>query len=171
MRNGCDSDSRCGLACDASTRDTKSLAMWVERCEPLRFGPRIPFCAADALWGGVTHTSDQISKHCGQCSWVAIEVAIYRMGNGPGAQIPEKWKENGKWPHARNGREMAAEMEKWTPKWDFGLILAIFSISAAIFRPFRAWGHFPFSFPFFRDFCSGPVSHSVNGHFNRNSWV
>ena len=36
MRNGCDSDSRCGLACDASTRDAKSLAMWVERCEPLR---------------------------------------------------------------------------------------------------------------------------------------
>ena len=52
---------------------------------------------------------------------------------------------------------------KWTQKWDFGLILAFFSISAAIFWPFQAWGHFPFSFPFFRDFCSGPVSHSVNG--------
>ena len=38
MRNACDSDSRCGLACDASTRDAKSLAMWVERCEPLRCG-------------------------------------------------------------------------------------------------------------------------------------
>ena len=25
----------CGLACDASARDAKSLAMWVERCEPL----------------------------------------------------------------------------------------------------------------------------------------
>ena len=36
MRNACDSDSRCGLACDASARDAKSLAMWVERCEPLR---------------------------------------------------------------------------------------------------------------------------------------
>ena len=35
MRAACDSDSRCGLACDASTRDAKSLAMWVERCEPL----------------------------------------------------------------------------------------------------------------------------------------
>ena len=31
----CDSDSRCGLACDASVGDAKSLAMWVERCEPL----------------------------------------------------------------------------------------------------------------------------------------
>ena len=27
-------NSRCGLACDASARDAKSLAMWVERCEP-----------------------------------------------------------------------------------------------------------------------------------------
>ena len=103
--------------------------------------------------------------------WVAIEVAIYRMGNGPEQKSRKNGKENGKWPHARNGRKMAAEMEKWTQKWDFGLILAIFSISAAIFRPFRAWGHFPFSFPFFRDFCSGPVSHSVNGYFNRNPWA
>ena len=38
MRNACDSDSHCGLACDASARDAKSLAMWVERCEPLRTG-------------------------------------------------------------------------------------------------------------------------------------
>ena len=30
------------------------------------FGPRIPsFCAADALWGGITHTLGQISKHVG----------------------------------------------------------------------------------------------------------
>ena len=35
MRNACDSDSRCGLVCDASTCDSKSLAMWVERCRPL----------------------------------------------------------------------------------------------------------------------------------------
>ena len=36
MRNACDSDSRFSLACDASARDAKSLAMRVERCEPLR---------------------------------------------------------------------------------------------------------------------------------------
>ena len=36
MPKACESDSRCGSACDASTRDAKSLAMWVERCEPLR---------------------------------------------------------------------------------------------------------------------------------------
>ena len=35
MRNACDSDSRCGLACDASARDAKSLAIRVERCKPL----------------------------------------------------------------------------------------------------------------------------------------
>ena len=87
---------------------------------------------------------------------------------GPEQKSRKNGKENGKWPPARNGQKMATEMEKWTQKWEFGLILAIFSILAAIFRPFRAGGHFPFSFPFFRDFCSGPVSHSVNGHFNRN---
>ena len=42
MRNACDSDSRCGLACDASTRDAKSLAMRVERCEPLSLNRRGP---------------------------------------------------------------------------------------------------------------------------------
>ena len=39
MRNACDSDSRCGLACDASSRDAKSLAMRLERCEPLSVTP------------------------------------------------------------------------------------------------------------------------------------
>ena len=29
------------------------------------FGPRIPFCSADSLWGGVTHTFGQVSKHVG----------------------------------------------------------------------------------------------------------
>ena len=36
MQNACDSDFRCDLACDASVGETKSLAKWVERCEPLR---------------------------------------------------------------------------------------------------------------------------------------
>ena len=36
MRNVCGSDSRCGLACDATACDAKSLAIRVERCEPLR---------------------------------------------------------------------------------------------------------------------------------------
>ena len=62
---------------------------------------------------------------------------------------------------------MATEMEKWPPKWDFGHFFAIFSISVAIFRPFQAGGHFPFSFPFSLGFCAGPVSHSVDGHRTR----
>ena len=36
MRNACNSDSRSGLARDGSARSAKSLAMWAERCEPLR---------------------------------------------------------------------------------------------------------------------------------------
>ena len=32
--------------------------------------------------------------------------------------------------------------------------MACFSMSLAIFRPFQAWAHFPFSFPFSRDFCA-----------------
>ena len=89
--------------------------------------------------------------------------------NGPGAKIPEKWERKWKmaprpkWP--KNGRRNG----KMDPKMGFWPDFDPFSISAAIFRPFQAWGHFPFSFPFFRDFCSGPVSHSVNGHFDRNS--
>ena len=57
---------------------------------------------------------------------VAIEVAIYRMGNRPDTKSPgeiinlQNGKENGKSFQARNVRKMAAEMEKWTPKWDFG---------------------------------------------------
>ena len=38
MWDACDSDSRCGLACDASACDAKSLATWVEQCKPLRSG-------------------------------------------------------------------------------------------------------------------------------------
>ena len=41
MRNACNSNSetRCGLTCDGSARDAKSLAMLVERCEPIGFPP------------------------------------------------------------------------------------------------------------------------------------
>ena len=55
MRNACDSDSRCGLACDASARDVKSLAIRVERCEPLSprlSGPRSSFGGVQNFSGG-----------------------------------------------------------------------------------------------------------------------
>ena len=97
---------------------------------------------------------------------IASAVAIYRMGNRSGAKNTGKMgkkMENGPRP------EMA---EKWPPKWKnemgFGPFFLYFSISAAIFRPFQAGGHFPFSFPFSPDFCAGPVSHSVDGHRRRN---
>ena len=86
------------------------------------------------------------------------------MGNGPGAKIPEKWEENGKKMENGPRPEMAIKMEKWTRKSDFGLILAI---SVFFFSAISGVGPFSIFFPFFWDFCSGPVSHSVNGHFNR----
>ena len=36
IRNACDLDSRCGLACDATACNAKLLAIQVERCEPPR---------------------------------------------------------------------------------------------------------------------------------------
>ena len=94
------------------------------------------------------------------------------MGNWPGAKIPEKWArtwENGPTP------EMA---ERWPPKWkkwpksgQNPNFLSIFPFWLPFFGHLSAisgLGHFPFSFPFFPDFCSGPVSHFVNAHFNRN---
>ena len=57
----CDSDSRCGLACDASAHDAKSLAMWVERCEPL----------------SINHTQHNLSlRQCklapSKCEWIGL---------------------------------------------------------------------------------------------------
>ena len=95
-------------------------------------------------------------------------MTIDRMGNWSGATISgklaRKWKmvPRLKWP------KMAAKigkMAKFPPKSHFG---AHFSILRAISRPFRAWGHLPCSFPVSRDLGVVPVSHSVNGHFNRN---
>ena len=65
-RNACDSDSRCGLACDASTRDAKLLAVWVERCEPLRpqeISRRIPQIFYSA------RSKQSFSADCGPRLW------------------------------------------------------------------------------------------------------
>ena len=83
---------------------------------------------------------------------------------GPEQKSRKNWKENGKLAPRPKWPKMANRNGKMDPKMGFWPD----SMSAAIFRPFQAWGHFPFSFPFFRNFCSRPVSHSVNGHFNRN---
>ena len=60
------------------------------------------------------------------------------------------------WP--KNPGKMGKKMEngpKWPPKWTKPFFRHL-SISAAIFRPFQAWGHFPFSFPFSQGFGLGP---------------
>ena len=103
-------------------------------------------------------------KNCLRLKWPFTE-----WETGPEQKIPEKWERNGKWPHAWNGRKMAAKMEKMAKIRPKSRFRVHFTVLMALFWPFRAWGHFPFSFPFFRDFCSGPVSHSVHGHFNRNA--
>ena len=99
---------------------------------------------------------------------VAIEVAIYRIGKfretGPEQQFRKNGKETGKWPQARNGRKMAIKMEKWTRKCDFGLILAIFSVSVAIFSAISGVRPFSIFFPIFRGFllrASFPVCKSL----------
>ena len=101
----------------------------------------------------------------------AIEVAIYRMGSRPDTNMPEKLGR--KWEMAsgpiwqKNGHRTGKMDPNIGHYWLFFCFCHL-SISAAIFQPCRAWGHFPFSSPFFWDFCVGPVSHSVNGHFDRN---
>ena len=89
--------------------------------------------------------------------------------------------QNGKPARRKNPGKMGKKMEngprlkmakKWLPKWKNGPqngIWAIFFILAAIFWPFWAWGYFPFSLPFSRDFCVGQVFHSVNGHSDRKT--
>ena len=90
---------------------------------------------------------------------VAIEVAIYRMGNGPGAKIPETWERKWKmaprpkWP--KNGRrngKMDPKMGFWPDFGDFfhfgGHLSAIsgvgpFSIFFPIFPGFLLRAPFP----------------------------
>ena len=46
--------------------ESRTAKLWIWTLQKLVFfRPRIPFCAADALWGSVTHTFGQISKHVG----------------------------------------------------------------------------------------------------------
>ena len=94
-------------------------------------------------------------EHC-KCSGLAIEVAIYRMGNWPGAKIPEKWERKWKMAPRLNGWKMATKMEKVAkirPNPIFGCIFLPFDCH---FSAISGLGPFPFSFPFFRDFAPGP---------------
>ena len=96
---------------------------------------------------------------------IAIEVAIHRMGNRPDAKIPEKWERKWKmaprptWP--KNGHRDGKMAKR-------PILGSIFPFRRPFFGHLRAWSHFLFSVSFLWDFCVGPVSHSVYGHFDRN---
>ena len=100
---------------------------------------------------------------------LAIEVAIYRMGNLPDTKLQEKWERQWKMAPGpkwlTNGRRNGKmDLPKW-PKSHFGVH---FSISVTIFWRFGPGAIFHFLFPFSPDFRVGQVSHSVYGHFDRN---
>ena len=54
---------------------------------------------------------------------------------------------------AAAANEKMAQISFWSPFFHFGC-----HVSAI---PFQAWGRLRFSFPFSRDLCAGPASHSV----------
>ena len=86
------------------------------------------------------------------CSRFASQAAWYRMENGPNSKngkIGQK-RENG--PPPENGEKMG-----------FGAIFLFFRHFWAIFRPFRAEGHFLFFGQFFPFFGVRPVFHSIPG--------
>ena len=80
-------------------------------------------------------------------------MAIYRMGNRPDTNMPEKWGRE--WKMAP-GPKMA---EKWPPKWKNGPRNGILAVFFAIFFLF------PFQQPFFGRFGPGPMFHSLP-HFS-----
>ena len=77
---------------------------------------------------------------------------------GPTQKSRENEKENGKWPHARNGRKLALKMENGP----FGQLFGHFRCGA---------GPLSIFFLILAGFCSGPTSHSVHGHFNHKVTV
>ena len=52
---------RCSLACDASARDANSLAMWVQRCQPLRSGLEILTIANQQMDGVIPSFASTLS--------------------------------------------------------------------------------------------------------------
>ena len=78
------------------------------------------------------------------------------MGNWPEAKIPGTWEGNGKWPQARNGK-----MDPLLDFWPFLLFGGHFSVISGL-------GPLSICFPIFQDCGIGPVSHSADGHSDRN---
>ena len=99
---------------------------------------------------------------------LAIEVAIYRMGNRPGAKIPEKWERKWKmapgpkWP--KNGNQNG----KMHPKMGFWPDFGHFFHFSGHFSAISGLGPSSIFCPIFPGFLLQASSYSVNGHFNRN---
>ena len=97
MRNACDSDSPCGLACDASARDAKSLAMRVERCEPLqrqKSSQKVSRPFFDISWQASRSTSFPAllgGLWCSHPIRVLHGVASMKWRSGPRFQTKSAW--------------------------------------------------------------------------------
>ena len=61
-------------------------------------------------------------------------------------------------PRPEVAKRRPPKWKKWTPKWPKSHSRVHLSISAAMFWPFQARGHFPFSFPFSRFFFCRAVT-------------
>ena len=72
-----DSDSRCGLGCNASARNAKPLAMWVERCKPLSSGGHRRHPPHNLKCGPILYerSTRLLGPYVAQCS---CETPLYR---------------------------------------------------------------------------------------------
>ena len=93
MQSTCDSDFRCGLACEASARNAKSLVMWVEQCEPLSSEET---CSISPIL--VNPTSNSAAEECFRltlrnCAGVYFVPGVFALFLGPGSQegSPHPW--------------------------------------------------------------------------------
>ena len=104
-------------------------------------------------------------------SSLAIEVAIYRMGTGPDPKSRKMGKKMENGPHPKNGRKMAAEMEKMDPEKKSKIPFSgPFFHFDCHFSAMSGLGPLSIFFPIFPGFwlrARFPFERSVNGHFNR----
>ena len=65
---------------DLPVHQNEKLKFWqvadLDVTDLVSWRPRIPFCAADALWGGVTHTFGQIAEHVDSVLNFGVERAL-----------------------------------------------------------------------------------------------
>ena len=77
------------LACDASARDSKSLAMWVERCEPLSTYANHEAPAPPSEEEEPQQKAPQIQKNSRRLELSISKSTLHgRWGQGPGSVDP-----------------------------------------------------------------------------------